>query len=356
MDLFIYRRGEGFIGEISDYESLEIERNYYTYSKLTLRLPKNQENINLLKLGNMITTDKDKLYPYQIEHFSVIKEGKRDIIEVYGVSLNYILSNRTIIRQEVYSGNVEDVVKRFITSNAINSLDASRNIPGLILGANTGIAGTIQASRTGGDLMTNSFDLLKEVEATIDIVLSPNLQNFEVVTWKAPDRSILQNVNNHVIFSSEYDNVLNQSYYIDTLKYKNTTVVAGEGEGVLRTVATVGSASGWDRREIYVDARDLQSTYQDENGTQQTLTPTEYEALLINRGIENNNNSDVVESFEATIDRVQYIVGRDYNIGDKITFFDNEINIVKNVRTVQITTTVDPTGVTDTPSFGTTKI
>lgn len=352
IDLLIYQRNVGYIGEISEYESLEITRNYYEVSKMVLRVPKTPSNASLLKQGNIITTSSNVGYGYYIDHFSAINEDGNEIIEIFAFSLNYILSFRTIMKQMRYSGNVETVIKSFIQNSAITPEDPRRIIDGLVLGDNTGVQGSINVSRTGGDLLSNSFDISREFEASIDVVINNNGE-FEVLTWSGLDRSIEQSTYPNVIFSTEYDNVLSQNYFANKLDYKNVVLVAGEGEGVNRKVLEVGTTSGWDRRELYVDARDLSSEYQDENGNNITLTNQEYQDILRTRGLEKISEQSEVESFESTIDDVQYILGVDYNLGDKVTFLDTDLNITKSVRVTSITTTINKDGIRTVPSFGT---
>lgn len=59
-------------------------------------------------------------------------------------------------------------------------------------------------------------------------------------------------------YSTDYGNVGSLEYSMSAINYKNVAVVAGAGEGAARITVTVGTASGADRREMYVDARQEQ--------------------------------------------------------------------------------------------------
>ena len=358
LDLYVISLDNGVRGEISDYDSLEIERNYYSVSKMVLRVPKTMENADLLRKGNLLALTNNPTYPYIIEHFGSIKEGRKEIIEVYAYSLNYLLSFRTVPTQTVLRGHVEDVVKELIRINAINPSDPNRVIPLLSLEDNLFSGINTIISKTGSNLLEHSFDILKEFEFSLDLIVdyqagSTNVSNIKVMTWRGNDRSINQSTLPRVMFSQDFDNILSQNYYNSDLDLKTVAYVAGEGEGVNRAIQQVNNASGLFRREQYVDARDLQRTYFDENGDQQTLVEDDYLSSLTNRGLENLSNRLTVESFEATVDDVQYRLGTDYGLGDLVTFQDSELGVTLNVRVTSIKTISNKEGVTHTPSFGT---
>lgn len=357
IDLYVLNFEDGIQGEISDYDSLEIERNYYSVSKMVLRVAKTQQNAFLLRKGNLLALTTNINYPYIIEHFGSVKQGRKEIIEIYAYSLNHLLTFRTVPRQTVISGHVEDVVKELINRNAINPTDLNRVIPLLSLEQNlTSNINTI-ISKTGSNLLQHSFDILRDFEFSVDLLVdyssnTTQINNIRVLTWRGNDRSINQSSLPRVMFSNEFDNILAQNYFNSDIDLKNVAYVAGEGEGVDRTVQQVNSFSGLSRREQYVDARDLQTQYFDENGDRQTLDQNDYLQSLTNRGLENLSIRNTVESFEATIDNVQYIIGEDYGLGDLVTFYDSELDVTLNTRVTSIKTISNKDGVVNTPSFG----
>ena len=109
-------------------------------------------------------------------------------------------------------------------------------------------------------------------------------------------------------------------------------VVGGQDQGADRKVVTValGSWAGDDRRELWVDAKDISTSYQvatptgevDEDGnpeysyTKHTYTDAEYEALLRVRGLE--KLAEKIKKLEVTADARQDLMyyGEDYFLGD----------------------------------------
>lgn len=79
------------------------------------------------------------------------------------------------------------------------------------------------------------------------------------------------------------------------------------------------------RREIYIDARDLQS----DSDPDKPLTAEEYTALLTNRGREKLAEHQMVKSFSAVVRTRNpiYVLGTDYQLGDTITIIDSRLGV-----------------------------
>lgn len=83
--------------------------------------------------------------------------------------------------------------------------------------------------------------------------------------------------------------------------------------------------TGLSRREIYIDARDLQSDSDPDN----PLTPEEYTAILQNRGLEKLAEHQLVRSFSAQVRTLDptYTYGEDFFLGDTITVTDDRMGV-----------------------------
>lgn len=86
--------------------------------------------------------------------------------------------------------------------------------------------------------------------------------------------------------------------------------------------------TGLRRRELYVDARDLQPGSDPDN----PLTPEEYAALLTVRGAEKLAENQLVRSFEAAVRTLDptYRLGEDFRLGDTITVTDGRLGVTAN--------------------------
>lgn len=91
------------------------------------------------------------------------------------------------------------------------------------------------------------------------------------------------------------------------------------------TVKPSGPSSGLNRREMYIDARDLQSDSDPEN----PLTADEYLAVLQARGLEKLAENQLVKSFSAKVRlyNATYQYGVDFFDGDTITVTDERLGV-----------------------------
>ena len=162
---------------------------------------------------------------------------------------------------------------------------------------------------------------------------------FEVVA--GVDRTIEQSEVDPVEFSTDLEDILSSSYYTNNQDEKNVAFIQGEGDGASRISQISGNdeLEGFDRKELYVDARDIQSEFTNEEGTTTTLTPEEYDATLVNRGDDKLAECKTIETFEAQIrvfGGVQYEFGVDYNKGDKVTVRDKQLGVVVSARITEV--------------------
>lgn len=339
--------------EISEYIDIEIERKMDTYSQLILRVEGTKRNNLLLGTGKILVTKDDPAYGYIIQHIEFTQVNGENLLEVVAFSLNYLLSFRHIYPQQVFYGTNEEAIRYFVTNNLISPSQANRKIDNFILGQINNIGTTDTYSNSGGNLLEFCMQLANEAGGTIDVYVDHNTRKFVMEIVRGLDRSADQSVNPRVVFSEEYDNVLQQNYFRSLINYRNAAIIAGEGEGIDRVIVDQNNRSGLDRRELFVDARDLQSTYKDDDDNDITLTPQQYTNTLLSRG--NNQLLEVrqTETFESVVDDRQYVYGRDYFLGDIVSIKSDELNIIAHVPVYSVKITSNENGVTVVPSLGT---
>lgn len=108
--------------------------------------------------------------------------------------------------------------------------------------------------------------------------------------------------------------------------------------------------TGLARRELFIDARDLQSQQQDGAA----MNPEQYAGVLTTRGLEKLAENQLVRSFSAQV-RTQdatYQYGRDFFLGDKITVTDERLGITVDARVMAAQYAVDSTGESLTLTLG----
>jgi hypothetical protein len=151
-------------------------------------------------------------------------------------------------------------------------------------------------------------------------------------TYKGLDRTSAQSVNPRCIFSLDYNNVESQEYTESDGSYRNVCLVGGTGEGSERVMATVGSATGLDRFEVFNDQKSLSNVV---DGV--TLTEAEYLALLEGKGNEKLAESKAVCVFDSAIDvNANRKYKEDYDLGDIVTNINKKWGVKLDTRIEEI--------------------
>lgn len=104
------------------------------------------------------------------------------------------------------------------------------------------------------------------------------------------------------------------------------------------------------RRELYIDARDLQSDSDPDN----PMTAEEYAAALATRGQEKLSEHQLVQSFAATVRErgATYMLGEDYQLGDTITVIDETLGVTVDAVVQGVTRSISRAGETMELTFG----
>ena len=130
---------------------------------------------------------------------------------------------------------------------------------------------------------------------------------------------------------------------------RKMALIGGEGEGLDRFYSSIeGSQSGIERREIFIDAQSISQKYEDDHGEEQTYTDAEYKAMLDSRGKLQLAQMIQVDAFSGTINTSfgNWLLNRDYSLGDIVTMQNNQIGIYANVRITETTEVQDESGYT----------
>ena len=187
----------------------------------------------------------------------------------------------------VKSENAEAAMRRLVS--------AMQPWPKLELGELVGFDTTYTAQTSGGSIM----DYLMTIGAACDLGFRVRLSG------KNDQKKLLFEVyrptadpNNR--FSTKWGNLQQAAWAFGDGDYANVAVVQGAGEGENRATVTVGltDATGADRRELYVDARDVQPD--EEKG--ETNKSEAYLERLMARGTNKLLEQLRTGSIELTID------------------------------------------------------
>lgn len=340
------------LGILDTYQETERSLNYRDHSEIELIVEATPQNIDWFITNSddiFIAEGLGKVRGYMVEIAQYQDESKSQII-VNLFALSYLTAFRDILKETVYSGNVELIMRSYVNNNMISPTDRNRKVDNLVLGPIFGIQATTDESYNFQQLDIALWSMCKKYDIAYEIFADIPNKRFSFEVWQGVDRSTEQNIRDAVIFSKEFDNVLAQNYVDDKTDHRNVVIVAGEGEDTARKYVTIGSANkGRKRRELFVDARDLQSTTKqtvveiDEEGNETettvdiSMSAEEYEQLLIERGNEKGAEFQRTQAFETDIDfNSQFKLGQDYNIGDMITLRNDELGVAVHTRLIKV--------------------
>lgn len=345
MTLYVYNRAFEIIGIIDAYSSLIWTNRYYSEGDFELYLPANNRNIQLLQKENFVVRETEMTNAMIIERVIIETNKERgNHLIVSGRCLKSLLSRRIVWSQTTINGRVEVGARKLVDQNAINPTDSGRKIPNLTLGTLKGYTETMSNQYTGDELMLTMITLCQNSGLGWDIKFDADNKQFIFVMCKGTDRSYKQTANPYVLFSNDFDNLISSEYATSQTDYKNVARIGGEGEGLQRRYAVSGSATGLDRRELFIDARDISSN----DGA---ITATDYTAALIERGNERLAEYKKTEAFSGEVDTTYtYKLNRDFFLGD-IVEIKNEYGVQASPRIVEIIEHSDENGIRVTPTF-----
>lgn len=340
---------------VDTYNSLIWTDRYRAYGDFEIKTTVNDKTLNTFKKDRFIEC-KDSGHTMIIETIQIASDAENgNHLYVTGRSLESILDRRIIWGLKTITGNLQNGIKTLINECLISPTDSSRKIDNFIFEDSTDpliTALTIDAQFTGDCL----YDAVRETCEYFDIgfkVTRNEKNQFVFSLYSGADRSFSQTTNPFVIFSPNFENIINSNYLESKAVFKNITLIGGEGEGSARRYTTYGSGSGLERRELFTDARDISSAVVDSNGNQITLSNAAYIAQLQQRGKENLAECIEITSFEGEIDATQmFTYGDDFFIGDTIQLA-NEYGHEVKAKIYEIIISEDSYGKSIYPTFST---
>lgn len=364
---------------IDTYSSIIWTPRYNTLGDCELVISASCENFKKIKECKYIIRDDDEM-ACEIKKVELkTDEENGDQLIITGTDVKDILNQRIVMNQTNFNGLVEDYIRTLINDAIINPKDSNRKIANFILDDKVGFTEKIREQVTYDYVGDKIQKLCKQYNWGYKVIIKN--KNFIFSLYKGKDRS------NYVKFSQNFDNIATTDYLKDDSNIKNFTVIAGEGEGAERSKVTVGESIGIDRKELYIDARDVSSSidYTEllssyPNGNEKTIEGVLYyqvngKSIAIITKNEKGEVSEVklcndvyMESLKSTgyermaqyksnnsfegeiIVGVNYVYKKDYNLGDIISI-ENEYGISMKTRIVEVIENQDDKGYTIEPTF-----
>lgn len=340
------------LGSIPLFRTLIWARRYEKLGCFELYTSK--DYFDLLNSGRYLyRNDAEELGVIDEVNYAQDENGSREAY-AKGNFAEKLLTDRVIAGTMIFSGNVETAMRNMVYNAAIAPVDSDRIIKHLRLGEVTGIAGTLDSQTTGANLSEKLYEIGNTLEISHRVKYDYLTNDLAFEVWQGVDRRDSQEENSWAIFSNSFYNIRNVVYNRNSSSYKNFAYVAGAGEGADRIIVTVDlRLPGEERKEIWVDARDLQQ--QDENGKEISLTV--YKQQLIQRGKEKLAEYRKVETVNSGVDsNANLVYKKDFDLGDYSTYINTEINVATDKRITEVMETYEGGATELTVTFGTDEV
>ncbi len=332
---------------IDDFVSFIWTKRYNRTGDFELYVPATAEAFQSLKEDNYVYREDDDMLCV-IEKVELTTDNENgDYITVAGRSVESILSRRIVWQQTNYNGTAENFIYKILNENVISPKIENRKIANFFIKDIKNFKEKISIQTTGDNVLAIIENVCEQFNYGYKITLTDykdtsNTLVFEL--YKGKDHTS-SGEKPFVVFSPNFDNLRSSYYSFDKSNFKTSFLVAGEGEGLNRKTVMIGNdISGLQRREEYIDARDVSSN----DGT---ISESEYKKLLVQRGSEKTNEFLASEKFESEIEVTKpYKYKKDFNIGDVVQI-QNEYGITATPRIVEIIECEDQNGYTCVPTF-----
>lgn len=265
---------------------------------------------------------------------NVDKETGKKTINVTGLAVSNILNRRIVWEQTQYSTTVELFIRRLVMDSITAPTNEARLIDYVKLGKLMNYSEKLVKQVTYDNVLTVVKDLCTTYNYGFKVILDQD-KNFVFQLFRGLDCSKNQTENDFIMFSTDFNNLNSLDWEIDFSEFKNVALVGGDGEGTARKTASVGTATGINRYEMFVDANSVSS---------EEDTVSNYNDLLIEKGQEELSKQTTKQTLNCSIDVNSYNYKEDYDLGYKVTIEDTDFGVTFDATIVEVVETEDING------------
>lgn len=283
------------LGIITNFESLICVWNYYECGTFELTINKNKANTNKLQKDNMLIVNKRDDKILLIDKVVISTKINSKTMKVTGTCIKGLTKRRIIATNgydRVTETQAENVMKHYLKNHLVESYydtirTPERDISWVKIAPtqNRGIKTVWQAR------LTNLHDEEKHIAEDTGMgwkgILDRNNKCIEFDCYEGTNRTInqVEDANTHedlsgltheeleeytheelqgtvkhpyIIFSEKKKNLLEGKTTDDDTNYKNVGYAAGKGENEDRLITVIGTATGFDRREVFIDLNNIE--------------------------------------------------------------------------------------------------
>lgn len=349
MELNVYTQDMTKIGMIDAIDTLIWTRRFRQPGEVALQVPFSAGALELLQVGHILMqAGRDEAM--QISYINMAKDANgRDTIEAQGESLLAWLGWRVVRGQIITSDlTAQQILKRLVAENVTSPTEAARKLPGVRLSDRADYADDATEYQSDADMT-----VLDCVTALMDtsklgarVVTDADAKTHTIDFMRG--RDLTDGSESPCIFSVDFGNLGEQNYTHSTQNYKTMAYINGSDIVSTRN----DDLTGFDRREMIVNASDIAQTY-DEDGNEITLTFEQVEQKLQQRAQEELEQNIVEQTFTGAVNQVGALQYRtDFDIGDKVTCIYNRWGVTVDTTVTEIVETYQSNRETVTVTFG----
>lgn len=257
-ELYVLDKNLETVGIVDTYTSLIWVNRYNEVGDCEVYVEATPEVIALLQEDYYLLREDDDMI-CQIKRIELDTSAENgNYLIVSGYDVKRFLDQRIIWGTMTCDGNVETFIRQMIEKSLGDPDIAERQLQTeggnrlLYNGSAAGFAEVTTEQMSYRNVGEKVREFCEQYKWGYKVTLENGAFYFRL--YKGADRSAT------VIFSDDFENLDTTTYTKDCTNLGNVALVAGEGEGAERARSVSGEASGINRYEIFVDAKDISKT------------------------------------------------------------------------------------------------
>lgn len=325
---------------INGYESVVLKRVWNGISYMNISINKDMLNSNKLLEDRIVFLEGDYENAFIIERINEKLVDNSVLYEIQATHINcllrdYITIPPTGLDVDSVTGTREVILRTWVNNNCINPQETSRKQYPIILGDLLGVGVSMTDTTRYKSLSEEIINLLGVERLGWNMLLDITNKKFVFRVLQGMDKTYSQALNKRILFGLKYGNISTYESTIDKTSEKNVCYVAGQGSGVDRVIVKLEKESYTRRKELFVDARDVEQVER-----------------LEERGRQRLEENSEVDSYNFEIVNKQFDYKQDWDLGDFVSILFKESNYVDK-QIVSVIETYERGNISVTPEFGT---
>lgn len=266
MQIYVFNKDLEPVGIVENYTSAFWINRYFEKGNCEVCVPATAENLQLFKIGYyLIRYDSDLACRIQkIEIDTNAQAG--NVLVITGIDVKSFLDQRIVWGNYSYNGRTELILQNLVRNSLIVSGDRglmdSHGSFIISLDSSQGFSQTRVQEISYKNVGEQVREICKEMgwgyRVRFGTLIAPTRPGFLFGVYNGADRS------ETVVFSPMYENLKESKFIIDASNMGNVTLVGGQGQGVNREFAELGTslteAASVERYEFFTDAKDIPDT------------------------------------------------------------------------------------------------